>query len=122
MTKKNIFLIFILLTTISCAANQGGTKGSYIRWSKIESTSTNHESNMKEVEIFYKKSPGYKFVEIGIVEAIAQGKDASLEKLIPELRKQAAKIGSDAVYKIELQRSNQMGDALHATGIALKKQ
>lgn len=122
MKNKTILMIFALFTMISCASNETFTKGSYIRFTQDTQTGLIKERLPAEVKIYYKKSPDYKFIEIGIVEAMAQGVDVGLVDLFPELKKQATKMGSDAVYKIELQRYNQTGDALHATGIAIKKQ
>lgn len=121
MNKPIVFMLFVLFALTSCASTKTTTKGSYIRFPQKDLAGTNNKVKTEKVEIYYKKSPPYKFVEIGIVEAIAHGKEAGLVDLFPELQKQAAIIGSSAVYKIELQRYNQTGDALHATGIAIKK-
>ncbi len=123
MKKKIILPIFILFLMTSCGYNKAITKGSYIRLSQnTVNLASNSEKRIWEIEIYYKKTPDFKFNEVGIVEAVAYGKNAGLEDLFFELRKQAAMMGCDAVYKIELQRYSQIGDALHATGIAVTKE
>ena len=121
MTLKALLPVFILLTLTSCAPTQTITKGSYVRLPHDTQINSGQPGNAVDILVFYKKSPDFNFIDIGIVEAIAYGKDAGLNDLLPELKNQAAKAGSDAIYKIELQRYNQTGDALHATGIAIKK-
>lgn len=121
MNKKIALISFMLFTLTSCASTKTLTKGSHIKFSHKNSTNLNNEVKSSNVEILYKKLPNYEFIEIGVVEAIVRGKDAGLTDLFSELQKQAAIIGSSAVYKIELQRYNQTGDALHATGIAINK-
>ena len=57
--------------------------------------------------------------KIGIVERVAKGSRAGLQNLFPELQEQAAAMGATAIYKIEIQRYHQAGDALHATAVAI---
>ncbi len=120
MKKQIIIMIIISMLLLSCIATKTITKGSYVNLtSNVINTEVSAEQ-IGKIRIFYKTDPDFQYTEIGIVEAIARGKEAGLEDLFPELKKQAAIIGSDAVYKIEIQRYNQTGDALHATGIAIK--
>ena len=62
-------------------------------------------------------------MEVGVVEAVVEGigkRDATLSDLFPELKKQAARMRVDGIYKFELQRYDHAGDAMHATGIAIR--
>lgn len=74
------------------------------------------------IKVFYKKVPARPFAEAGIVEAVvvSRGESAALKHIFAELKKQAATMGMDAIYKIELQRYNHSGDAMHATAVAIR--
>ena len=121
MKKEMLTGLFIMLLMISCVAQRIATKGSYIRLIPNSVSSSANKANESEIEIYYEKKPEYQCVEIGIVEAIAYGEEAGLKEVFEELKKQTALAGGTAVYKIEIQRYNQTGDAIHATGIAVKE-
>jgi hypothetical protein len=79
-------------------------------------------ADLDAIAVFYKKEPDRAFREVGIVEAVAEGlgMDASLEDVFTELKRQAAVMRINAIYKIELQRYDHAGDAMHATAVAIR--
>ena len=116
MKARLIIIIFVLFTLGSCVPKTV-TKGSYIKLGNNISDAIKIEPS--NVIVFYKKQPDFEFTEIGIVEGIAIGNKAGLKDLVPELQRQASMMGGTAIYKIEIQRHNQTGNALHATAIAI---
>jgi len=121
--KSKLLIHIILLSLLSaCATTKSGTKGSFIRLvSDANSKITFNKDSASKIEIFYQKKPDFDFIEIGIIESIAYGKDVGLKDLFPELKKQAFLVGGKAIHKIQLKRHNQTGDTLHATAIAIIK-
>ena len=122
MKYKQLIYIILLPLLSSCVTTESGTKGSFIRL--VSGTSSKiafNEESASKIEIFYQKKPNFDFVEIGIIESIAYGKDVGLKDLFPELKKQAFLVGGKAIHKIQLKRHNQTGDTLHATAIAIIK-
>lgn len=119
MKHAGCLLLAAFIGLVSCTTAPIRAKGSFIRLTPAPSVVP---IPAEQVAVFFKQTPDFPFVEIGIVEAIVHGTNAGLADLFPELQRQAAIMGADGVYKIDLQRYNQAGDALHATGIAVKKQ
>ena len=122
MKLKTILSLALFLTLASCSAMQTKTttKGSYIRLISQKSDQIQpSQDKIDRIKVFYKKNPDFKFVEVGIVEAIAMGSDVGLQDLFPELKKQAVLVGGEAIHKIEMNRYNQTGDTLHATAVAI---
>ena len=78
-----------------------------------------NQGSLAEIKIFYQEKPTFEFTEVGIVEALAYGKDVGLNDLFPELKKQAVLVGGEAIHKIEIKRHNQTGDTMHATAVAI---
>mgnify|MGYP001567908285 CR=1 FL=1 len=121
--KKLTNTVLIGLTGFSAIACSHGkyvdTKGSFIYFnSKI--AQVNSKRAPETVQVFYKTNPTTPYSEAGIVEAFAMGNEVSLQDLFPELKKQAALMNADGIVKVDLQRFNQTGDALHATAVAIR--
>ncbi|MEO2168592.1 MAG: hypothetical protein ABGY42_10820 [bacterium] len=102
------------------------TRGSFVyfdRGNPMEKGEKVSQAEMDRVQIFYKKDPERAFAEVGVVEAIIEGEgvwNATVNDLFPELQRQAVRMRVDAIYKIDLQRYDHGGDALHATGVAVR--
>jgi hypothetical protein len=108
----------VLFLLVACT-QQTITRGSFIR---LQSEAPKNAAvSSSAITVFFKQEPDFDYLEIGIVEGIAIGKNAGLGDLIPELQRQAALMGAAAIHKIEIQRYNQTGDALHATAVAIVK-
>ena len=93
-------------------------KGSFVSLNKKREILK--EFDPQKVNVFYERSPATKVTDIGLVEAFAEGTNVGHGDLLPELQKQAAKIGASGVYKIKIQRFNHSVEALHATGMAFE--
>ena len=111
-----LFLMMAVLVFSSCVP-RFVIRGSYIKLKKI--TAETILEDPSQVLVFYKKQPDFEFTEIGIVEGIVIGQEVGLVELFTELQKQAIAAGGTAIHKIEIQRHNQAGNALHATAVVL---
>jgi hypothetical protein len=118
-------LAVLLASLIGCITPRVHTRGSFVYFESgvtaadPKSIST---SDIAAIEVFYKRDPARPFMEVGIVEAVAEGygKNATLEDIFAELKKQAAVMRIQAIYKVELQRYDHAGDAMHATAVAIR--
>jgi hypothetical protein len=121
-----LIVILLLVEVWACiVAPRVVTRGSFVYFDSgdpLAEGQTVSNDAIDAIEVFYKKEPTRPFVEAGIVEAVAEGlgKDATLEDVFTELKKQAAMMQIDAVYKVELQRYDHAGDAMHATAVAIR--
>jgi hypothetical protein len=120
-------MLVTLCFSISCQHSQTNNKrrvettGSYLMLEGQRVPADKFKEKMKSekaVEIFYQKDPSGEILEVGIVEAVAYGVDTSLQDLIPELQNQAQWLNADGVYKVQINRYNHNGPALHSTGVA----
>ena len=120
MNYRFILFAFIVFAVTACVPVTSKTKGSYIRLLPHASAPAEvNEGLLAGIKVFYQEKPGYEFTEVGIIEALAYGKDVGLKDLFPELKKQAVLVGGKAIYKIEIKRHNQTGDTMHATAVAI---
>ena len=60
-------------------------------------------------------APSRKYTEIGIVEAIGVGKNLTASAIMPELKKQASKMRASAIYRVQSNKFNTVGEAIYAT-------
>ena len=59
--------------------------------------------------------------EFGIIEVLGVGENLTLESLLPEIKKQAERMGASAFYKVQINRFTTSGEALYTTSIALRR-
>lgn len=110
--KNRLFITIIVLFITACSSGKTRTTGSFINLVPIDNT---------KIDIFTKKKPSYQFKEIGMIEVFARGKNANDNDILSEMKKQAFKMRSDGIYKIDIQRYNNSKSDLHATGMAIKR-
>ena len=117
-------IIFGFLFILGCASAflKPTSEGSYVLFDGKASGRDPAEPKKEQtdaVQIFYQTEPKRAFSEVGIVEAVAKGQKVSLNDVLPQLKRQAALMKADAIYKIQIQRYDHVVPALHATGVAL---
>ena len=121
----NIVLsIALALVAAGCTSHVSG-RGSFVYFDQgnpIPEDAAVSQSEIDRVQVLYKQEPDRPYVEVGVVEAVVEGyrTDATLSDLFPELKRQGARMRVDAIHKIEIQRYDHAGDAMHATGIAIR--
>lgn len=123
MSRWAIFAITLVgLTNCASLKPRPDVTGSFVRLGGTPSAKAVVDPakvNVDTVEVFYKKEITVPHTELGIVEAVARGSTAGLGELIPELQRQAALLGARAIKKIEIQRYDHAGPAIHATALAV---
>lgn len=115
---RELIACLLLLLLPGCLP-QTLVKGSYVVFDPSEPLVPVTRS-VQQVEVFYQEEPKRPYEEIGIVEAVARGYEVSLSDLLPELKRQAALMGSDAIHKVDLRRYDHAGEAMHATAVGIR--
>ena len=121
MHHRRIWPLALLAAGLcGCAPVPTSVRGTYICFGGATVPSSTVQTAAPEVGVFFTEVPERTFFEVGIVEAMGFGSDVKQQELVPELQRQAAAMGADAVYRIDVQRFDQSGAALYASAVAVR--
>jgi len=104
-------LILIALISVLCSACAITTH--YVQSDSKQYPST----NVEDIKVFANSDVMDNYIVIGSLATHVPGNG---EQAVKELKKEAAKIGADAIIALQLDKINSIASATQATGVAVK--